>query len=123
MKNPTITDRLKEAWRLRDEDPARLALQLQKQTGLTHEERQFLIRQVKGRQAAAKKLPRWAANPDVVFPPAQNLEQSSSESTATYKATLLAGAPFVHPTSPGTTSHDTSSHDFTFARPSPRGTR
>ena len=105
MHMSVYTTIITKAWRLRHEDPARLALQLQKQSGLTPEDRQFLIRQVKGRQVVARKLPRWAANPDVLFPPAQNLEQSSSESTAAYKATLLAGALLVDASSPGASSH------------------
>ena len=118
MHMSVLTTIIKKAWRLRHEDPARLALQLQKQSELTPDERQNLIRQIKGRQAVAKKLPRWAENPDVVFPPAQNLEQSSSEITAEYKATLLVDDPLNneispeehHPTKNGTQPNSIQSH-------------
>ena len=45
--------------------------------------------QIVGRQAALRKLPRWAATPGIVYPPHLALEQCSSEMTADYKASLL----------------------------------
>ena len=48
----------------------------------------FALQQIQGRQTARRKLPSWAANPVIVFPPHLNMEQCSSESTALYKASL-----------------------------------
>ena len=74
---------LQKAFDLRHEDSARLALSLK---NVSPEVRTWLVQQVKGRQRASKKLPTWSENPDIIFPPAVNLEQSSSEETALYKA-------------------------------------
>ena len=50
-----------------------------------------LVQQLQARQKAAAKLPTWAANPDVVFPVTLSVEQSSSEATAAFKASLVHG--------------------------------
>lgn len=50
-----------------------------------------LAEQIQSRQKAVKKLPEWSANPELIFPPALSVEQSSSEATAKYKATLMSG--------------------------------
>ena len=47
--------------------------------------------QIQSRKKAQKKLPEWSANPELIFPPALSVEQSSSEATARYKATLMSG--------------------------------
>lgn len=44
--------------------------------------------QISGWQIAQKKLPSWASNDDIVYPPHLNMEQCSSEKTAVYKAGL-----------------------------------
>lgn len=54
-----------------------------------------LVQQLQARQKAAAKLPTWAANPDVVFPATLSVEQSSSEVTAAFKASLVQGALLV----------------------------
>lgn len=41
------------------------------------------------RQKAKYKLPRWFANPDIIYPAPVSVEQCSSEITAAYKTTLL----------------------------------
>jgi len=51
----------------------------------------FLAQQLLGRSTAATKLPTWAANMAIAFPPTLNLGQASWESTARWKADLLAG--------------------------------
>ncbi|MDR1341810.1 MAG: class I SAM-dependent methyltransferase [Prevotellaceae bacterium] len=51
----------------------------------------FAAQQIEGRQKAREKLPALAANPDFIFPAKLAMEQCSSESTARYKARLLAG--------------------------------
>lgn len=52
---------------------------------------QELIQQIEGRRKTEKKLPTWYGNPAIIFPPRLNLEQTSSEITAKYKAGLLSG--------------------------------
>lgn len=55
---------------------------------------QEIAQQIKGKQIAEKKLP-FLMKEDIIFPPHLNLEQSSSEYTAKYKATLLKGRTFI----------------------------
>lgn len=50
-----------------------------------------LVKQIQARQKAADKLPTWATHPDVVFPTALSVEQTSSEATAAFKASLVKG--------------------------------
>ena len=54
-----------------------------------------LAGQIQSRQKALKKLPEWSANPELVFPPALSVEQSSSEGTARYKASLVSGKQLI----------------------------
>jgi 16S rRNA G966 N2-methylase RsmD len=49
------------------------------------------VGQIKARQKLKDKMPQWVANERVFFPPALALEQSSSEDTAHFKASLLHG--------------------------------
>ena len=71
------------------DDPAHLALQARRHPHLPVPE---LVRQIQARQKARVKLPTWADNQELIFPPALSVEQASSERTATYKAGLVAGA-------------------------------
>ena len=50
----------------------------------------LLLNQIAGRQVAEKKIPSWYAEEDIVYPPHLSLEQSSSELTARYKASLVS---------------------------------
>ena len=50
---------------------------------------QQLAQQIKGRQIAKKKFPKLYANDNIIYPPTLNLEQSSSEKTAEYKAQFI----------------------------------
>jgi len=50
---------------------------------------QELIQQIEGRQKAKKKLDYLLNKEDIYFPPKLNLEQTSSEQTASYKASLI----------------------------------
>ncbi|MCB7480224.1 class I SAM-dependent methyltransferase [Christiangramia sediminis] len=52
---------------------------------------QELATQIKGLKVAEKKFPELYKNPDIIYPPKLNLEQSSSEITAKYKASLIDG--------------------------------
>ncbi|MCR5077231.1 MAG: SAM-dependent methyltransferase [Prevotella sp.] len=49
-----------------------------------------LVDQLSGWQTACGKLPSWAANDSIIYPPHLSMEQCSSEQTATYKAQLAA---------------------------------
>lgn len=68
-----------------DGDVRKLALQGVKETEV---DLQVALQQIVGRQTARKKLPLWAANDDIIYPPHLNMEQCSSEQTARYKASL-----------------------------------
>lgn len=50
-----------------------------------------LAEQLVGTKKAEKKLPTWFNTKGIVFPPRLNLEQTSSEITARYKASLVSG--------------------------------
>jgi hypothetical protein len=52
---------------------------------------QELIQQIEGRQKIEKKLPNWFHTKGVYYPPKIHLEQTSSEATAKYKASLVHG--------------------------------
>jgi 16S rRNA G966 N2-methylase RsmD len=69
-----------------------LALQARRYPGLPVPE---LVRQIQARQKARPKLPAWAENPDLIFPPALSVEQASSTRTAAFKASLVSGQRLV----------------------------
>ena len=50
-----------------------------------------LAEQLVGMKKAEKKLPTWFRTNDIIYPPSLNLEQTSSETTAKYKASLISG--------------------------------
>lgn len=50
----------------------------------------FALDQIRGRQMARQKLPRWAQTEGMLYPPHLSMEQCSSEQTARYKAELAA---------------------------------
>jgi len=70
------------------DDPAHLALQARRHPNLPVPE---LVRQIQARQKARAKLPEWADNPNLIFPPALSVEQASSARTAAFKASLVEG--------------------------------
>lgn len=74
------------------DDPAQLALQARRHPGLPVPE---LVRQIQARQKARLKVPAWADNPDLIFPPALSVEQASSARTAEFKASLVSGQRLV----------------------------
>jgi 16S rRNA G966 N2-methylase RsmD len=69
-------------------DPVAIALEAAKYPDLDVPR---LVGQIKARQKLKDKMPQWVANERVFFPPALALEQSSSEDTAHFKASLLHG--------------------------------
>lgn len=50
-----------------------------------------LINQIIAKKKAKEKLPTWFANPAIIFPEKISIEQTSSEITAKYKASLVSG--------------------------------
>ncbi len=52
---------------------------------------QELAQQLEARKKCEKKLPTWFATPKIYYPPKLNIEQSSSEITARYKAGIVSG--------------------------------
>ncbi len=52
---------------------------------------QELIQQIESRRKAENKLPSWYKTEKIYYPPKLNLEQTSSEITATYKAIIVKG--------------------------------
>ena len=56
---------------------------------------QELAAQLLGKRKAEKKLPFWFNNDRIVYPPLLNIEQTSSQTTATYKASLINGKTLV----------------------------
>ncbi|WP_128544132.1 THUMP-like domain-containing protein [Larkinella soli] len=69
-----------------EEDPHRLLL---KKLASTEIRWKVVAAQLAARQKARTKLPGWTAHPEVLFPPALSVEQSSSEGTAAYKGNLV----------------------------------
>lgn len=56
------------------------------------EEKNWFAAQLEGRIKAADKLPLWVNTPNIIFPKRLSVEQSSSEASAQYKASLMEGA-------------------------------
>ncbi|MBO6524195.1 MAG: RsmD family RNA methyltransferase [Balneolaceae bacterium] len=69
-------------------DPATIALQARKYPELPIRE---IAIQIASRQKSESKLPEWWGNPQVIFPPKENLEQASSEITAKFKSRWIEG--------------------------------
>ena len=67
----------------RTDDPRQLALQASRFPDV---DMPYALSQIQGWQAARRKLPSFAANQDIVYPPHLSMEQCSSEATALYKA-------------------------------------
>lgn len=55
---------------------------------------QIIAQQIKGKKVAQKKFP-FLNQENIVFPPNLNLEQASSEETASYKASLVEGKSYL----------------------------
>ncbi|TVZ51312.1 class I SAM-dependent methyltransferase [Dokdonia sp. Hel_I_53] len=56
---------------------------------------QELAQQLEGKRKAKNKLPLWYRTKNIIYPPKLNLEQTSSEVTASYKASLFTGKTVV----------------------------
>jgi predicted O-methyltransferase YrrM len=71
-----------------NDDPALLLLKHREKVAF---DLKAAVQQISARQKAAKKLPEWVSNPDLIFPASISLEQSSSEETAQFKAEMQPG--------------------------------
>lgn len=69
-----------------NEDPRKIALLPSKIDGISAAE---LASQIAGRQKARNKIQTYYNAEGIIYPPSLNLEQSSSEATAKFKASLL----------------------------------
>ncbi|MEO1023674.1 MAG: class I SAM-dependent methyltransferase [Bacteroidota bacterium] len=76
----------------KNDDPASLALQAKHYPDFPIP---LVAQQIKSRQKVHQKLQDWVANPRVLFPPVENLEQASSLLTARFKARHWKGTRFV----------------------------
>ena len=85
LLDPDVVAYLKEHYK---DDASRVIL---KKSPFPDVSSQELAQQLIGLQKAEKKLPTWFTTPQVYFPPKLNLEQTSSENTAAYKARLFKG--------------------------------
>lgn len=56
---------------------------------------QEIAQQLEGKRKTKKKLPLWFSSEKIIYPPAINIEQSSSETTAAYKASWVTGETLV----------------------------
>lgn len=75
-----------------DRETSSLALEL---TQYPAEKRNFILNQISSHQSAQKKIPEYSSFSEVIYPPNQSLEQSSSELTAKYKSSLFRGKTFL----------------------------
>lgn len=74
------------------DDPVKLLLQ---QDRFPEVDMRYVAQQIEGQRQAMDKWPTLARFKDIQYPPKLNREQSSSETTATYKATLFATPSFT----------------------------
>jgi hypothetical protein len=51
----------------------------------------LILRQIEAKTKAKEKLPTWFKTPNIIYPSKISVEQTSSEQTAAYKASLLSG--------------------------------
>jgi precorrin-6B methylase 2 len=72
----------------RNADPARLSLQYSKRNELDY---RLGIAQIRSYQKAKVKIPEWANNPEIVWPPPLSIEQCSSEDAARFKSGEVHG--------------------------------
>lgn len=75
-----------------ESDLTRLALQKNPFPELPFSE---IINQIAGRQKANEKLPTWHATQNIIYPSKISVEQTSSETAAKYKASLVAGESLI----------------------------
>lgn len=75
-----------------DADPLSLLL---KKSPFQNVSMQDIANQLESRKKAEKKLPLWFRTPGIYYPPKLSIEQTSSETTAAYKADLVSGKTLI----------------------------
>jgi hypothetical protein len=55
----------------------------------------LILNQIEARTKAKEKLPTWFATENIIYPSKISVEQTSSEKTAAYKASLIAGESLI----------------------------
>jgi len=75
-----------------NEDPTRLILKGSTFQGITIQE---IVEQIISKKKCQKKLPTWFSTKEIYYPNKLNIEQTSSEITANYKANLIAGKELI----------------------------
>lgn len=71
-----------------DKDIREVALLAAKQPSI---DASWAIQQIQGYRIAQKKIPLWAQKKDILYPPHLSMEQCSSQQTALFKASIVAG--------------------------------
>ncbi|GAA4231005.1 hypothetical protein GCM10022291_02470 [Postechiella marina] len=66
-----------------------------KKTVFSSEELKLIIDQIAAKQRCLKKLNTWFNTPNIYYPNKLNIEQTSSETTANYKASLIHGLSII----------------------------
>jgi 16S rRNA G966 N2-methylase RsmD len=60
-----------------------------------HIDSKEIIEQIEAKKRSEKKLPTWFGTPKIYYPNKLNIEQTSSELTAKYKASLISGESLI----------------------------
>ena len=66
-----------------------------KKNPFTYVEWREIINQIAARQKAKEKLPTWFDTPNIIYPEKISIEQTSSETAAQYKASLVSGKSLI----------------------------
>ena len=74
------------------DDTSKLLLKYKEVDGIPFTE---IIAQIQAKARSEKKLPTWFATENIYFPNKLNIEQTSSEQTASYKADLVQGTSLI----------------------------
>lgn len=74
------------------DDLTKLLLKHKEISGIPFRE---IIEQIEAKKRCKKKLPTWFTTENIYYPNKLNIEQTSSEETATYKASLLNGKTII----------------------------
>ena len=78
----------------RSDDVRKLALQAGR-FPLSVPDFKWALQQIEGKQLIEHKIPEWYTREDILYPRRLSIEQCSSQQTAVYKASLLAGKTIV----------------------------
>lgn len=74
------------------DNPTKLLLKYKELNGIVFTE---ILEQIEAKVRCKKKLPTWFSTKNIYYPNKLNIEQTSSEKTAAYKASLVQGTQFI----------------------------